>query len=106
MDTWRLGHEVPEEVAPGGSKYSKRYTAEFRRDAIALVDSTGRTVTAVSRELGIGSESLRGWYRQAKADRAREPRVSSPPPSARSSIGCAGRTPSRPRRSRSCEKPR
>ncbi|MFB7083031.1 transposase [Streptomyces sp. NPDC056308] len=51
-----------------GSKYTKRYTAEFKRDAIALVDSTGKTVTAVARELGIGSESLRGWYRQAKAD--------------------------------------
>ncbi|MFB6717687.1 transposase [Streptomyces sp. NPDC056358] len=51
-----------------GSKYTKRYTAEFKRDAIALVDSTGKTVTAVARELGIGSESLCGWYRQAKAD--------------------------------------
>ncbi|MYU25837.1 transposase [Streptomyces sp. SID8352] len=52
-----------------GSKYTKRYTAEFKRDAIALVDSTGRTVTAVARELGISSESLRGWCQQAKADR-------------------------------------
>ncbi|MFF0746662.1 transposase [Streptomyces sp. NPDC004111] len=52
-----------------GSKYTKRYTAEFKRDAIALVDSSGKTVTAVARELGISSESLRGWYRQAKADR-------------------------------------
>nr|WSS66264.1 transposase [Streptomyces sp. NBC_01177] len=51
-----------------GSKKTKRYTAEFKRDAIALVDSTGKTVTAVARELGISSESLR-WYRQAKADR-------------------------------------
>ncbi|MFF3159799.1 transposase, partial [Streptomyces sp. NPDC057910] len=25
--------------------------------------------TAVARELGISSESLRGWYRRAKADR-------------------------------------
>lgn len=52
-----------------GSKYTKRYTAEFKRDAIALVDSTGRTVTEVARELGVSSESLRNWYRQAKADR-------------------------------------
>ncbi|MFF0087618.1 transposase [Streptomyces canus] len=52
-----------------GSKYTKRYTEEFKRDAIALVDSSGKTVTAVARELGISSESLRGWYRQAKADR-------------------------------------
>ncbi|GLX48756.1 transposase [Streptomyces hygroscopicus subsp. hygroscopicus] len=43
-----------------GSKYTKRYTEEFKRDAIALVDSSGKTVTAVARELGISSESLRG----------------------------------------------
>ncbi|MDX3762049.1 transposase [Streptomyces sp. AK02-04a] len=52
-----------------GSKYTKRYTEEFKRDAIALVDSSGKTVTAVARELGISSESLRGWYRKATADR-------------------------------------
>ncbi|WP_329537610.1 transposase (plasmid) [Streptomyces sp. NBC_01450] len=51
-----------------GSKYTKRYTEEFKRYAIALVDSSGKTVTAIARELGISSESLRGWYRQAKAD--------------------------------------
>ncbi|WP_443076324.1 transposase [Streptomyces sp. NBC_01716] len=34
---------------------TKRYTEEFKRDAIALVDSTGKTVTAVARELGISS---------------------------------------------------
>ncbi|MGW1107534.1 transposase [Streptomyces sp. NPDC002540] len=52
-----------------GNKYTKRYTEEFKRDAIALVDSSGKTVTAVARELGISSESLRGWYRKAKTDR-------------------------------------
>jgi transposase len=41
-----------------GSKYTKRYS-----------DSSGKTVTAVARELGISSESRRGWYRKAKADR-------------------------------------
>ncbi|GAA2973078.1 transposase [Streptomyces enissocaesilis] len=56
------------------SKYTKRYTEEFKRDAIALVDSSGKTVTAVAREPGISSESLRGWYRKAKADR-KGPRV-------------------------------
>ncbi|PCG83898.1 hypothetical protein CIB93_22240 [Streptomyces sp. WZ.A104] len=51
------------------SKCTKRYTEEFKRDAIALVDSSGKTVTAIAREFGISSESLRGWYRRAKADR-------------------------------------
>ncbi|MEU0631330.1 transposase [Streptomyces sp. NPDC005989] len=52
-----------------GSKYTKRYTEEFKRDAIVLVDSSGKTVTAVARELGISSESLRGRHRWAKTDR-------------------------------------
>ncbi|WP_344630123.1 transposase [Streptomyces glaucosporus] len=32
-----------------GNEYTKRYTEEFERDAIALVDSSGKTVTAVAR---------------------------------------------------------
>ncbi|MFE9825168.1 transposase [Streptomyces sp. NPDC005791] len=55
-----------------GNKHTKRYTEEFKRDAIALVDSSGKTVTAVARELGISSESLRGWYRRTKADRGED----------------------------------
>ncbi|MFD9967734.1 transposase [Streptomyces sp. NPDC059011] len=49
-----------------GSKYTKRYTEEFKQDAIALVDSSGKTVTAVARELGISSESLRGDQRDTE----------------------------------------
>ncbi|MFI2371910.1 transposase [Streptomyces sp. NPDC018833] len=52
-----------------GSKYTKRYSEEFKGDAVALVDSSGKTVTAVAGEFGISSESLRGWYREAKTDR-------------------------------------
>ncbi|GAA2565454.1 MULTISPECIES: transposase [Streptomyces] len=59
-----------------GSRYTKRYTEEFKRDAIALVDSSGRTVTAVARELDISSESLRGWYRGRRRTGARASPVS------------------------------
>jgi transposase len=48
-----------------GSKYTKRYSEEFKRDAVALVASSGRTVTEVARELGVSSESLRGWVKKA-----------------------------------------
>ncbi|WP_081983159.1 transposase [Streptacidiphilus albus] len=58
----------------GKSNMSKRYTAEFRRDAIALVRSSPhRNVTEIARELGVSPEGLRGWVRQAKADRGEGP---------------------------------
>ncbi|WP_328901513.1 transposase [Streptomyces sp. NBC_00441] len=50
-----------------GSKYQNRYSAEYKRDAIELVRSSGRTVTEVARELGVSSESLRGWVKKARA---------------------------------------
>ncbi|WP_327258331.1 transposase [Streptomyces sp. NBC_01240] len=53
----------------GKSNMSKRYTSEFKRDAVALVRSSGRNVTEVARELGVSPEGLRGWVKQAKADR-------------------------------------
>ncbi|MGW2189962.1 transposase [Streptomyces sp. NPDC001719] len=34
-----------------------------------MVDSSGKTVTEVARELGVSPESLRSWHRQARADR-------------------------------------
>ncbi|MEU3184850.1 transposase [Streptomyces sp. NPDC006923] len=55
------------------SSTSKRYTPEFKRDAVALVISSGRTVTEVARELGVSSEGLRGWVKQAEIDRGQGP---------------------------------
>lgn len=58
----------------GKSNMSKRYTAEFRRDAIALVGSSPhRNVTEIARELGVSPEGLRGWVKQAKVDRGEGP---------------------------------
>jgi transposase len=52
-----------------GSKYTKRYSEEFKRDAVALVGSSGRTVAEVARELGVSGESLRAWVKQDRTDR-------------------------------------
>ncbi|MET9469504.1 transposase [Streptomyces sp. NPDC006544] len=38
------------------SNTSKRYTAEFKRDAVALVHSSGKTVTEVARDIGVSAE--------------------------------------------------
>jgi transposase len=51
------------------SNTSKRYTVEFKRDAVALVHSSGKTVTGVARRIGVSPEGLRNWVNQDKADR-------------------------------------
>ncbi|MER5639717.1 transposase [Kitasatospora sp. NPDC002227] len=44
-----------------------RYSGEFKRDAVALVESSGRRVSAVARELGVNPESLRQWVARSHA---------------------------------------
>ncbi|WP_124437223.1 transposase [Streptomyces sp. NL15-2K] len=40
--------------------FAGRYSEELKRDAIARVTSSGRTLTEIARKPGISSESLRG----------------------------------------------
>lgn len=40
LDSLILGRKVPEEAVQAASKKSKRYTAEFQRDVVALVYSS------------------------------------------------------------------
>ena len=42
------------------------YSEEFRRDAIALVRSSGRAIAQIADELGVNRETLRGWVREAE----------------------------------------
>lgn len=51
----------------GQDKVTRKYTAEFRADAVALVASSGRSVTAVAQELGVPKSSLGAWVREAAA---------------------------------------
>ncbi|MCC3655779.1 transposase [Streptomyces sp. S07_1.15] len=48
---------------------SRRYSEEFKRDAVALVHSSGRSVAVVARELGVSAEGLRNWVKQDTVDR-------------------------------------
>ncbi|MGW1704291.1 transposase [Streptomyces sp. NPDC002206] len=53
------------------SSRSRRYTEEFKRDAVALVHSSGKTVTEVARDIGVSAEGLRNWAKQDTIDRGR-----------------------------------
>ena len=46
-----------------------RYSEEFRRDAVALVQSSGKTVNEIARDLGVSSEGLRNWVNKDRGER-------------------------------------
>jgi len=49
-------------------QYTRPYPEAFRRDAVALVASSGRPVREIAVELGVSSESLRLWCKRAEID--------------------------------------
>ncbi|MGH2709173.1 MAG: transposase [Actinomycetota bacterium] len=44
----------------------KQYTPEFRRDAVALVRSSGRPIAQIARELGVDDATLGNWVRDER----------------------------------------
>jgi transposase len=44
-----------------GMAARSKFPPGFRRDAVALVRSTGRPVRQIARELGMSLETLRNW---------------------------------------------
>jgi transposase len=49
-------------------RFQRPYPAEFRREAVRLVEATGRRYQDVAVELGVSGESLRKWIAQEQAD--------------------------------------
>jgi len=46
-------------------KRQKRYSPEFKRQAIELVHSSGRPAVQIAKELGIPDQTLSGWLLKA-----------------------------------------
>jgi transposase len=53
---------------PRGSNFQKPYPPEFRREAVALHRRSGRPLTEITSDLGVSTEMLRIWTRQAAVD--------------------------------------
>jgi transposase len=53
---------------PRGSNFQKPYPPEFRREAVALYRRSGRPLREIASDLGVSSESLRLWVKQAAID--------------------------------------
>jgi transposase len=44
------------------------YSEEFRREAVALLRSSGRSIPQLAKELGVSPQSLRNWASQRDVD--------------------------------------
>jgi transposase len=47
----------------------RQFTDEFKRDAVALVRTSGRPIAQIAQELGIYDSTLGNWVRQDRIDR-------------------------------------
>jgi len=45
----------------------RRFTAEFKAEAVRLVASSGKPLAQIARELGLNEQVLRNWKKQATA---------------------------------------
>lgn len=51
----------------------RRFTAQFKADAVRLVTTGGRTIAEVRDEFDLTETALREWVRQAEADAGKGP---------------------------------
>jgi transposase len=50
------------------SKPRRRFTPEFKAEAVAMVEAAGGGIAQVAKELGIHDSSLGNWVRQAREE--------------------------------------
>lgn len=51
-----------------GSRARRKFTPEFKAEAVAMVEASGGQIAKVANELGIYDSSLGNWVRQAREE--------------------------------------
>jgi transposase len=54
-------------------KGQTRYDAQFRADAVALVEQSDKSLRGLETDLGVAPESLRRWAQQRRTDAGKGP---------------------------------
>jgi transposase-like protein len=62
---------------PRGSNFQKPYPPEFRREAVELYRTAGKSLNELAADLGVSTETLRIWVKQADVDAGRREGLSS-----------------------------
>ena len=62
---------------PRGSNFRKPYPPEFRREAVELYRRAGKSLNELAVDLGVSTETLRIWVKQADVDAGRREGLSS-----------------------------
>jgi transposase len=61
----------------GKRRIRRKFSEEFKREAVELVRSSGRPIAEVASELGIYDSTLGNWVRQAQVDEGEREGLSS-----------------------------
>ena len=51
----------------------RSFTKEYKAEVVKLIRSSGKSVGAVSRELGLTETSVRAWVKRAEIDERKDP---------------------------------
>jgi transposase len=52
----------------------RRFTAEYKTEVVRLVETSGKSVGQVAKDLDLTETAVRGWVRQARIDQKQDPR--------------------------------
>lgn len=63
-------------MSSSSSQRRRKFTAEFKAEAVALVEASGGQIAKVARELNIHDSSLGNWVRQAREEAEGAPTAS------------------------------
>lgn len=59
----------PTKAGRSSAPSQRRYSAEFKRDAVALYETSGKSIAAVARELGLNDVTLGAWIHEQEKER-------------------------------------
>lgn len=62
---------------PRGSNFRRPYPPEFRREAVELFRTAGKSLNELAGDLGVSTETLRMWVKQGDVDAGRREGLSS-----------------------------